>query len=431
MSLAVKVLACNGKCQSCYENNLRRVNQNRYNFQKVYDTLKREIKGKKENGYYNPVIHGGEPLLLPLQDLRKFLQLIYKEYGQTGVQTNLIKLDKKHIDLFKRYKTHVGISLDGDDEFMNEGRGYDPEPVMENISRLHEAGIPMSIIIILRKFNVCNLTEYETGSKYTYNASLIDFIKRLYENYGIKDFRTNPGIVFDKSLRSGEELTTGMMSNAFRELADFTFDNPGLNIQPFRDIVDLMFGFFNATCNFGQCDPVKTEAEIPINEIGELGNCLKNFGAVDGIETLRADTHGYERYSLLRNLPQKYNGCKDCRYWYICYGGCPGEGIDNDWRNRSRFCEAWKNLFAHVENKLKGLFPNIYTPPDFYPVKVDKQAIFESISESTWQKHKSKNKENIVKNKQVDLVTINGHGDSHGDKHGDAPHGDHTDRGGK
>jgi len=222
-----------------------------------------------------------------------------------------------------------------------------------------------------------------------------------------------------------KELTNIELGNAFCWLADICLANPDLMWQPFRDVVDLMFGYSDSTCNFAKCDPWHTTAEVPIMADGNLGNCLKPAGAIDGIVVLRADKYSDERYKILPQVPQEYGGCKDCQYWLMCYGGCPGSGIDNDWRNRTRFCEAWKILFEHVEKKIKGLMPNIYTVPEINYKNPKISQINIGEGGSTWRKDRRKNVQESIKSiKNEQGKKMNGHGDiPHGDKHGD-----HTDQ---
>src|SRR5690606_30332188 len=70
------------------------------------------------------------------------------------------------------------------------------------------------------------------------------------------------------------------------------------------------------------------------------------------------------RYEVLPQIPMEDGGCKGCRYWRNCFGGCPAEGIGGDWRNRTRFCKAYYGLFDEAEKALKRLMPNIITTPE-------------------------------------------------------------------
>jgi len=162
---------------------------------------------------------------------------------------------------------------------------------------------------------------------------------------------------------------------------------------------------------------------------GSIGCCLKGGAAFDGIQALAAENYGNERYRMLLQVSQEENGCKDCRYWFMCYGGCPGTGIDNDWRNRAKKCEAWKQLFSHIEKKIRVLMPNINTLPMFYPKVPSPLQVQASLGESgsTWSRAKRKNLEELKQQcKDSCDVRDKAHGDKpYGDKpYGDKPHGD-------
>lgn len=403
MSLSIKVLDCNANCQSCYENGIRKNYSHKYDRKKIIETLNREI-----DNYQQVTIHGGEPLLMGFLDLKELFKIIFKKFGSTGIQTNLLLLKKRHISYFKKFKTHVGVSVDGDDFEMNYGRGYDPEKVIDGIRKLKENDIRMSIIIVLRKFNAGpdNIDK------------LIRFLKRLKNEFGITDIRCNPGIVYDESLRIHEELLPYDLGFTYIKLFDFLMNENGMSLQPVRDFIDGMMGYTDMTCSFNECDPYNTTAEVTIMHDGSMGNCLKSGSALDGIASIRTNEFSNVRSDIL-----KQTDCKDCKYWHMCHGGCPGAGIDNDWRNKTRFCESYKMVFSHIYRKLKNLFPNLYLTPDFYP---DKGISRDSLCGSTWKNSYRKNLQELKKEADVKEKAGN-HGDSHGDSHGDRPHGDSND----
>ncbi|MCK4761989.1 MAG: radical SAM protein [Candidatus Aminicenantes bacterium] len=436
---AIKYLGCNAGCASCYENVIRGCNQQNYDITKMMNTVKsvlyREVKKQRRNKnlknfkrhFQKPMLHGGEPLLMKTNDIETILSYVFSFFKCSGIQTNLTLLKDEHIDIFKKCKTHVGVSLDGDYPELNRGRFAAGAPlkkiikdtgkVLENMARLREAGLDMSCIIVLRKYNAaCDRLD-----------RLVKFIERLRDEFGIIYFRTNPGIVFDPKLRPIEELTTGELFNAWKRISNIQ----GVMIQPYRDMVDLLMGSRDTSCNFSECDPWKTSAEIPISGNGEIGNCLKNGAAPDGIQSLTADRRSRQRYQLLEQIPFDQGGCKDCRYWNICYGGCPGAGIDNDFRNRTRFCEAYKLFYEFVEKKIKDLFPNIMLVTDAHPLPIQPGItdILNTITRGTWRQESRvgvNNFKKLLKQKKpkkgspgtghTDVGHQNQHGDSNSHK---------------
>ena len=98
---------------------------------------------------------------------------------------------------------------------------------------------------------------------------------------------------------------------------------------------------------------------------GQRSNCGRTNK--DGIDFVKADSAGYERYIALYQTPQEYGGCKDCRFFLMCKGQCPGTAIDGDWRNKTEHCQVWMQLFEHLEQRLKqqdktpiSLDPNLH-----------------------------------------------------------------------
>lgn len=49
------------------------------------------------------------------------------------------------------------------------------------------------------------------------------------------------------------------------------------------------------------------------------------------------------------------SGCKDCRWYHICHGGCLHDGFlaSSDFRHKTFLCPAYQRLFAHIEKRLK------------------------------------------------------------------------------
>jgi uncharacterized protein len=89
----------------CYENSRDAKNVNvPWDWEKVRAEL-------DKHGVFS--LHGGEPLLAPLARIEQAFEYGYRRHGHTGIQTNGTLITEAHIDLFKRYRTGVGISCDG------------------------------------------------------------------------------------------------------------------------------------------------------------------------------------------------------------------------------------------------------------------------------------------------------------------------------
>lgn len=414
MGLAVKFLKCHGGCRNCYEADLRKCHVSKYDITHITSILKEQMKKTKGDGLNAPVIHGGEPLMINVKDLEVLLEEVYKERLHTTVQTSLAQMTKEHLALFKKYKTHVGVSIDGDTAQMNQGHWNGVGSVdmtfvekmtkktLENMTLLKESGVGFSVISLLRTHNA-SVAQIE---------DFIRFLKRLRDEFGVVHIRTNPVIGYSDIT---EELSNKELSYAFSKIAEFTFSSPIMMIRPVRDITDSLIAGKSVTCNFKECDPYFTHAEVPIFESGQLGNCLKTGAGKDAVLSMRADSFSNERYLMLKRLPQKNGGCKDCEFWNICTGGCTGEALHDDWRYRTRFCGAWKDLFKDVKHRMKSLFPNLTTIDETGDENAKTEDLLKSISVSVFDSNEKIEYSRTEQNEHAQRNSVS---------HADIPHGD-------
>jgi len=121
----------------------------------------------------------------------------------------------------------------------------------------------------------------------------------------------------------------------------------------FREIRNLLIGKDrNVSCVWKGCDPYTTAAVTGIEGNGQRSNCGRTNK--EGIDFVKAQDVGFERYIALYYTSQEDGGCANCRFFLMCKGQCPGTAIDGDWRNRSEHCEVWKALFEACENQLSA-----------------------------------------------------------------------------
>ena len=418
-------IACNLSCHYCYENPMRDAGDIR----NEYDAEAVKAKAKQ---FGQPItLFGGEPLVAPIDIIEDLLKFSHENFGSASIQTNGALITDRHIELFKQYNASVGISVDGPDELNDirwagslEKTREATQKTIANISAVRDAGISCSIIITLHKLN--------TGDKL---PVLKNWIKELLDK-GINSIRLHILEVDSPIIKKKYVLPNDEYLAVFIEMFRFekelnpnksTFDVP-------NDIRKLLLGNDqSATCVWTGCDPYNTVAVQGIGPDGDDHNCGRTNK--DGINQQKSDTRGWERNIALYNTPQEYNGCKDCRFFLMCQGQCPGTAINNDWRNKSEFCSVWKGIFTYFEMQLLGEGQH---PLSLSPQRQDvEKQLIESLSGGKKQyvnQIKIYNKDNP---EYIAPVIINdGHGDSHGDSnndpnsHGDSPHGDeHGDSG--
>ncbi|MBI4064445.1 MAG: radical SAM protein [Elusimicrobia bacterium] len=335
-------LGCNISCTYCYQGDFREGQKPkmRYDVEAILKTTEHAKNTKGDD----IVLHGGEPLTMPKKDVDAFLAKAYELQGRSGVQTNGTKIDDEFIAMFKKYKTHVGISYDGPGELSEFREGS--EHVKDVFPKLYKEGVSCSTIAVVSRANAGTPERFEKFKQHVVWLSSM----RIYG-------RLNP------TMYEGEgnwALEKERAVEVYVELAKLNL-SLGNKWSPFNDIIN---GLQNKSrvCIFSGCDPFHTTAATVITGDGGVTNCMRvNREGILMQHPAYHDTRG----EILANVSQEHGGCKDCRYFSGCRGGCSGSVIDGDWRNRTEVCHIWKAVFGFYENVLRGLgVPiNISTKP--------------------------------------------------------------------
>lgn len=331
-------VACNLKCSYCYQEPQREAGN--INSPIEWDAARKTLE--KHN--YNFTVFGGEPLLTPIAHLEEVFKFGYERFGKNGIQTNGTLITPAHIDLFKKYGVQVGISFDGWEE-LNEARILGSveatlaatRKTAGNIDALIAAGIIPSLIVTLHSKN----------ARRERLQSLLDWFAVLEEK-GIQHINLH-NLEIEKGM-ADVTLTEDETIKAFLDIYEWSKTRK-MNFEPFTDIVKLLtVPNPQVSCVWNHCDPATTAAVQGVNPDGTESNC----GRVnkDGINWVKGDKPGFERYLLLHSTPQKHGGCQDCKFFLFCKGQCPGTAIDGDWRNRTVDCALWYTLFATIERDI-------------------------------------------------------------------------------
>jgi len=352
MSILVKpVFSCNFTCDYCYEKELHDAGNisDKFDFNKVITKMTEAYK----SGAGQITFHGGEFLTLPKDTIERMLKIAYELQGSSCIQTNGYLIDDGIIDLFKQYKTTVGISLDGPWP-LNLSRGCGNiktresqyNHIMENIKKLRKADISVGLITVIHKrlMGIENIKLYQEWMR-----ELSDI--GVHGRHNIIQCNTKEtSALHHPSEQEAIEWFTAM--------ADLVLSDSKYLWQPYRDIVDSLLGLGLGTCTFTQCDLQHASASYVVMGDGGVASCCRSSGS-DGIMFLRAESYSNIRTQLLSMTPKQYGGCQGCKYWKICYGHCPGMSIDKDWRNRAEHCEILCALYEHIDKRIRGMIPNI------------------------------------------------------------------------
>lgn len=333
---------CNIQCQYCYQHPQRDAG----NVPRAYDLDQMKAAIEQEGGPF--ALFGGEALLVPEKDLEDLWAWGLEKYQKNSVQTNGTLINDTHIRLFKRYKVGVGISIDGPGPLNDVRWAGTLERTREAtakteaaIQRLCQAGIPLALIVTLHRGNA-------TAEKL---PIMHEWFKEL-EHMGVYSVRLHILETESETIREHYALTPEENLTAFLSFGELERTQLStLKLDVFEDIRNMLRGRDDLTsCVWNACDPYTTRAVRGVEGHGQRSNCGRTNK--DGIDFVKSDQEGYERYMALYHTPQEAGGCQGCRFFLMCKGQCPGNSIDGDWRNRSQDCEVWKGLFAHVEEDM-------------------------------------------------------------------------------
>ena len=336
------ILGCNLSCHGCYEGAIFERGE-----PEPYD-LDAFIEGIRNGPSGTFTLHGGEPLLMPLDDVRRVFEACRAMGRPIAIQSNFTIVTARTLDLLEEFNVSVGVSLNGPDELNQDRASVEvTRRVHQNIRAARERGLDVGIITVLSTTNAGYPRD---------RARLIEWAAELGHD-GVREFRFNP--LFNGGDR---ELTPDQLVEVYRDLAEATLADPSRSWRPIRDWVNNLLGFGVEPCWMNPCDPYHTDAVYAVFGHGEVGNCLRT--AQDGIAYLRHPQAEYVRQDILYQIPFEHGGCGGCRYWNLCHGGCPAEGVDGDWRNRSRWCQAIQATYRFLEQRLKGMLPHAKLVPD-------------------------------------------------------------------
>lgn len=285
------------------------------------------------------ILFGGEPLLVPLEDLEKFFKFGYEKYKKNGIQTNGTLITERHIDLFRRYAVHVGISIDGP-EYLNDARRVGSlestrrttNKTINAIKSLCNDGNIPSLIVTLHKMNA--------------SSERLPFLLQWFHDLstlGIRNIRIH---FLENDDCNPIVLTEDELFTAITSIME-------LRTEIHFDLYDEMFALLTeekprVSCTWNSCDPYTTPAVHGIGPQGELHNCGRTNK--DGHDYIKSSFSGNERALALYFAPQETGGCKDCRFFFACKGHCPGES--KDWRNKTDHCNVIKRIFTYLEEKI-------------------------------------------------------------------------------
>ena len=328
-------LQCPYQCLYCYQSPTRRHSRlPRLDLEAVERAVRKLYSTNKQP----IVVHGGEPLLYPVETLERLFKLSYELTGKCSIQTSGFLLRDVHLELFKKYKVSVGLSIDGPWPVNRlrgsgdlENRKRQTEHVLQYLEEMVAERIPVSVISV------------------AHSGNLVDEGRELFKQWMLSldrlgvTGRFNPVGTDDSSIAPSLEV----FKEGYLDILRFQLEKGVRLWSPYRDMLNSLLGSGNVVCVFRECDPYCTPSATTVFGDGSVGVCVRLYG---GRVYLR-DTRQLD----VRSRVLRQTDCAGCEYWEHCKGGCCGLAVDWDWRNKDRYCEVYKAIFKVFSRMLRSL----------------------------------------------------------------------------
>ena len=353
-------LGCNLRCTYCFESTDQHIK---------YDTMKNEdlkaildyiyvVKTKYEQNHkrqklFSIRIFGGEPLLPQNGEIvKRILEFSCENKIKVNIVTNGTILEP-YWDLLKKYKAivYLQITLDGAIEIHDkrririDGSGTFNE-ITKNINRLLDENFKLNIRINLDKDNIDGLAALEQIAKdngWDKNENAIIY--------------ASPVLNF-----SGNSDSTLQEHELIEELVDRGYGNSDSSF--IKSIVSPCIGFLNMFfnpnkenqfCKTHYCGATSKQ-ELCFSPDGKITTCLtycgKNkfdIGTFDK-KGVHLDEDKYKMWT--ERTVFRIDGCIDCKYAFLCGGGCAAMAIDTNGEIDNKVCSDIKETIDSFMNKI-------------------------------------------------------------------------------
>lgn len=352
---------CNMRCSYCfYADEMDRREQGSYGIM-TEDTLEEVIRkallfAERECSF---VYQGGEPTLAGLGFFRKSMEFLEKHNVNhvriyNSLQTNGYALDEEWCRFFAENDFLIGLSVDGvkvtHDAYRRGTAGEETYLRVIQAARLLEQHHV--------QFNVLTVVNGKTAPK----------IRRIYEQYAKLGFRYQQYITCLDPL--GEETGAREYSLTPKVYGQFLIDLFELwdidlrkgkqpYIRQFENWIGILMGRHPEACD--QCGVCNVQNVVEAD--GSVYPC--DFYVLDGYRLGNLKEHTFEEIyerrlesGFLESSRNHDEGCRKCRYFSLCRGGCRRQrevfGSEQE-SSRNILCEGYRMFFDKYFERMKEI----------------------------------------------------------------------------
>lgn len=363
ISLLVKPASslCNMRCRYCfYADEAASRSQSSLGLMTrdtAAEMIRQALAAAGPSGQLTVAFQGGEPTVAGLAFFEHFVEDMTR-YNTARIpvayafQTNGLALDEAWAAFLARNRFLVGVSVDGDkalhDEFRVDAGGKGTwNRVQKNLAMLQRAGVACNLLcVVTRRCARSAVRVYhalqKTGVEY------LQFIPCLDPLDGPRG-----GQAWSLTPEEYGNFLCALFEEWYRDWAAGRYTS----VRLFEDYVELAMGLSPSTCaTSGRCG-----AYFVVEGDGSVYPC--DFYALDRwklgnlLDTpLEALGRGERAEAFLRESLHRPAECTDCRWRYLCFGGCR-----RDWTTdaagtvHNYYCPAFRQFFAKAEDRLRHI----------------------------------------------------------------------------
>ncbi len=350
---------CNANCPYCYIPSKIRKEGTQMSAEDLDTTLKKVVAHFKDVKK-KPVIvfHAAEPLLV-----KDILFDAIKKYHKKllfGIQTNALLLEKEDVAFIKKYKVGIGISLDADNEAVNNrsrtttrGKGnFDKAVQALDWFKGYEG---LNVICTVTKYNVHNLSDLVKFLDEKKVPCVLLNAVRVTQKPALKLKADDH--VFASNLIEAVETAVELSKKSRRQIVVGNFANTILAI--------IAPTARRMMCDISPCGGGRTF--LTVTSDGEMVPCgefisMKEFSGGNIFKTSIAKAMNSKPFKEIRaRTVEKIDECDTCDFRNLCGSPCPAEMHSRgNMYQKAEFCEFYKEIIKHAfrmiaEDKTKYL----------------------------------------------------------------------------
>lgn len=349
---------CVMSCRYCFAKGTNDGKASTFSYAVLENVIKQSFKTRHK--YVNFEFTGGEAFLVGVDFYKKVVDLQKKHATKdyfNCIQTSCYYKDEELIDFLIKNNFRISTTIDGTEEIHNANRPANGEKnsyrkVVENREYIRSKGASCGFISTVTKNNIGHEKE------------ILDSFKTL----DCHAFHSNPYIYFSKNQVKDQSIALSGDDFAKYLINEFNAWLDNGKVEPIPQTVDYML----------QCLVSKQASHDTICTYG--GRCLTNFMAVipsgdvytcpkfTGSENMKLGNTNTSTIAEMLSLDNPimadlvnqrldaFKKCeeRECKYGYICNGGCPYHSfIASDGKNVSEkdcLCEAKIKVMDYIKS---------------------------------------------------------------------------------